>query len=58
LAPEPTPSSLARSAASAGVATMTSRLLGLAREVVLAHQFGASAAMDAGRISPGIRERL
>jgi len=49
LAPEPTSSSssLARSAASAGAATMTSRLLGLAREVVLAHQFGAGAAMDA-----------
>jgi putative peptidoglycan lipid II flippase len=44
-------SSLARSAASAGVATMTSRLLGLAREVVLAHQFGASAAMDAYNVA-------
>jgi putative peptidoglycan lipid II flippase len=49
---EPTSSSgLARSAASAGLATMTSRLLGLAREVVLAHQFGASAAMDAYNVA-------
>ncbi len=30
---------------------MTSRLLGLAREVVLAHQFGASAAMDAYNVA-------
>jgi len=52
LAPEPTSSStLARSAASAGIATMTSRLLGLAREVVLARQFGASAAMDAYNVA-------
>jgi putative peptidoglycan lipid II flippase len=42
---------LARSAAAAGVATMTSRLLGLAREAVLAHQFGASAAMDAYNVA-------
>jgi putative peptidoglycan lipid II flippase len=52
LAPEPTSSSvLARSAASAGVATMTSRVLGLARESVLAHLFGASAAMDAYNVA-------
>jgi putative peptidoglycan lipid II flippase len=42
---------LARSAASAGIATMTSRLLGLAREVVLARQFGAGAAMDAYNVA-------
>jgi putative peptidoglycan lipid II flippase len=51
LAPEPTSSILARSAASAGAATMTSRVLGLAREVVLAHLFGASAAMDAYNVA-------
>jgi putative peptidoglycan lipid II flippase len=44
-------SSLARFAASAGIATLTSRLLGLAREVVLAHLFGASAAMDAYNVA-------
>jgi putative peptidoglycan lipid II flippase len=44
-------SALARSAASAGIATMTSRLLGLAREAVLAHQFGAGAAMDAYNVA-------
>jgi putative peptidoglycan lipid II flippase len=48
LAPEPSGSSkLARSAASAGVATMASRLLGLARDQVLASLFGATAQMDA-----------
>ncbi len=52
LAPEPTSSSvLARSAASAGIATMTSRVLGLVRESVLAHVFGASAAMDAYNVA-------
>jgi putative peptidoglycan lipid II flippase len=52
LAPESTSSSrIARSAASAGAATMTSRMLGLAREAVLAHQFGASAAMDAYNVA-------
>ena len=30
---------------------MTSRVLGLAREAVLAHQFGASAAMDAYNVA-------
>jgi putative peptidoglycan lipid II flippase len=39
--------SLARSAASAGAATLTSRLLGLVREQVLASLFGAGDAMDA-----------
>jgi putative peptidoglycan lipid II flippase len=38
---------LARSAASAGVATMTSRVLGVVREQVLASLFGAGNAMDA-----------
>jgi putative peptidoglycan lipid II flippase len=54
LAPDPesqSSSGLARSAASAGIATMTSRLLGLGREVVLAHLFGASAAMDAYNVA-------
>jgi putative peptidoglycan lipid II flippase len=50
--PKPTSSrALARSAAAAGIATMTSRVLGLARESVLAHQFGASAAMDAYNVA-------
>jgi putative peptidoglycan lipid II flippase len=49
LAPEPPPASqtLARSAASAGAATMTSRILGLVREQVVASIFGAGAATDA-----------
>jgi putative peptidoglycan lipid II flippase len=38
---------LARSAGVVGAATMTSRVLGLAREQVLAYWFGASDAMDA-----------
>src|SRR6478735_7897715 len=38
---------LARSAASAGAATMASRLLGLVREQILAALFGAGHAMDA-----------
>jgi putative peptidoglycan lipid II flippase len=41
---------LARSAASAGAATMTSRILGLVRDQVLSHYFGASDAMDAYRV--------
>jgi putative peptidoglycan lipid II flippase len=50
--PKPASSpALARSAAAAGIATMTSRVLGLARESVLAHQFGASAAMDAYNVA-------
>ncbi len=40
-------SGLARSAGVAGVATMASRVLGLARDQVLAYWFGASDAMDA-----------
>jgi len=61
LAPDPTtaqsvpqtPASarLARSAASAGVATMTSRILGVVREQVLASFFGAGAAMDAYNVA-------
>lgn len=48
-APERAPSStsLARSAGVVGAATMTSRILGLVREQVLAYWFGASDAMDA-----------
>jgi putative peptidoglycan lipid II flippase len=52
LAPEPTPSTkLARSAASAGVATLTSRILGVVREQVVAAFFGAGAAMDAYNVA-------
>ncbi|HEY7184949.1 MAG TPA: murein biosynthesis integral membrane protein MurJ [Vicinamibacterales bacterium] len=48
MAPEPSGSSkLARSAASAGIATMASRILGLARDQVLASLFGAAAQLDA-----------
>ena len=43
----PTGANLARSAAVIGVATMTSRVLGLVRDQVLAYLFGASNAMDA-----------
>jgi putative peptidoglycan lipid II flippase len=52
LAPEPAAASrsLARSAASAGAATMTSRILGLVRDQVLAYFFGAGDAMDAYRV--------
>jgi putative peptidoglycan lipid II flippase len=52
LAPEPDSSArtLARSAASAGAATMTSRILGLVRDQVLAYFFGAGDAMDAYRV--------
>jgi putative peptidoglycan lipid II flippase len=46
--PVPSPSRhLARSAGVVGAATMTSRILGLVREQVLAYWFGASDAMDA-----------
>jgi putative peptidoglycan lipid II flippase len=48
--PDPTdhgPSELARSAGLAGAATLTSRILGLVRESLLAALFGASDAMDA-----------
>jgi putative peptidoglycan lipid II flippase len=48
LAPSPPSSStLARSAASAGAATLTSRVLGLVRDQVLASKFGAGMEMDA-----------
>lgn len=43
----PSSTSLARSAGVVGAATMTSRVLGLVREQVLAYWFGASDAMDA-----------
>ena len=42
---------LVRSAGVIGVATMTSRVLGLVRDVVLANFFGAGDAMDAFRIA-------
>src|SRR5437773_319550 len=42
---------LARSAASAGAATMTSRVLGLVRDQVLASMFGAGDAMDAFNVA-------
>src|SRR5215471_18067191 len=42
---------LARSAASAGVATMASRVLGLIRDQVLASMFGAGNAMDAFNVA-------
>jgi putative peptidoglycan lipid II flippase len=42
---------LVRSAGVIGIATMTSRVLGLVRDVVLAHFFGAGDAMDAFRIA-------
>src|SRR5436190_21551560 len=42
---------LARSAASAGAATMASRLLGMARDQVLASLFGAGNAMDAFNVA-------
>ena len=52
MAPDPTTSSrLARSAASAGVATLTSRILGVVREQVVAAFFGAGAAMDAYNVA-------
>jgi putative peptidoglycan lipid II flippase len=54
LAPNSQPSStstLARSAAAAGVATMTSRILGVVREQVLAALFGAGNAMDAYNVA-------
>jgi putative peptidoglycan lipid II flippase len=52
LAPEPTSSStLARSAAAAGLATLTSRILGVVREQVVAAYFGAGAAMDAYNVA-------
>jgi len=47
----PRGSSLMRAAGLAGSATMASRLLGLVREQVLAHAFGASHQMDAFRVA-------
>jgi putative peptidoglycan lipid II flippase len=44
-------SRVARSAGLIGVATMASRLLGVARETVLAAMFGASTAMDAFNVA-------
>jgi putative peptidoglycan lipid II flippase len=54
--PPPSPSDsssggLARSAASAGAATLTSRILGVVREQVLAALFGAGNAMDAYNVA-------
>lgn len=45
------PPRLARSAGVIGLATMTSRILGLVREQVLAYYFGAGDAMDAFRVA-------
>src|SRR5262245_30647075 len=42
---------LARSAGLFGLATMTSRLLGLVREQVIAYYFGAGNAVDAYRVA-------
>lgn len=44
-------SKLARSAGVIGIATMTSRVLGIARETVLAATFGAGATMDAFNVA-------
>ena len=46
-----TSQSIARSAGSAGAATLTSRLLGLVRETVLAAYFGAGNQMDAFNVA-------
>src|SRR5688572_6623434 len=52
LAPDSSPSSrLARSAAAAAAATMSSRVLGLVREMVLAQYFGTTAAMAAYNVA-------
>lgn len=56
MTPHPSPSisageRLARSAGIVGVATMSSRLLGLAREQVLAYLFGAGREMDAFNVA-------
>jgi putative peptidoglycan lipid II flippase len=45
---------LARSAGLIGIATLTSRVLGLARDSVLAHFFGAGNAMDAFNVASRI----
>jgi len=51
LAPERSSPSLARSAASAGAATITSRILGVVREQVIAAYFGAGFATDAYQVA-------
>src|SRR5215471_15367499 len=52
LEPNPPPElALARSAAATGAATMTSRVLGLVRDQVLASLFGAGNAMDAFNVA-------
>jgi putative peptidoglycan lipid II flippase len=52
LAPDPSPSPrLARSAAAAAAATLSSRVLGLVREMVLAQYFGTTAAMAAYNVA-------
>jgi putative peptidoglycan lipid II flippase len=59
LAPEAGSSStVARSAASAGAATMTSRVLGVVREQVIAAYFGAGAATDAYNVAFRIPQLL
>src|SRR5678815_4348510 len=49
-----TPPRLARSAGVFGLATITSRILGLARDQVIAYYFGAGDANDAFRIASRI----
>jgi putative peptidoglycan lipid II flippase len=49
--PSPTTPSLARSAGVIGIATMTSRILGLVRDLVMAHLFGAGGQMDAYNVA-------
>jgi putative peptidoglycan lipid II flippase len=51
LTPERSSPSLARSAASAGAATITSRILGVVREQVIAAYFGAGFATDAYQVA-------
>jgi putative peptidoglycan lipid II flippase len=51
LASEAPPERVARAALSAGAATLTSRILGVLREAVLAGAFGRSAEMDAFRVA-------
>lgn len=51
---EPAPPRLARSAGVFGLATITSRILGVAREQVMAYYFGAGDANDAFRVASRI----
>jgi putative peptidoglycan lipid II flippase len=51
LAPESSSPSVARSAASAGAATISSRILGVVREQVIAAYFGAGYATDAYQVA-------